>query len=429
MEFAIDLRWPTDGEIASDVADVQISARDRVLTRLFDVAANEGRKYFRASSVKLAFWFAENWWRLRWEPIDDGRSPSPDWRLAHELSSGPGDEAWPTLMFYGVGNRVIASPSAQRSVDDESISFLLEKPISIDAGDFEGGVDAMFERVLGECALHADAEPLRALVRQLEIERNTEELAGWRRLEACLGYDPDRSPREVVTAMASFEDWIGERAVDEAAVAAPGSLAPQALDAALKAVDASSVTLRVDGVLARTSAQRSSSIPWQAAEDAAAELRQLLGLGERTHWQDLGDLLLVHWETLKKATATARRLPFGATLNDDQSARVALQFDPEVDRRFEIARHIGDMIWTRETRFGVVSRAKTDRQKFQRRFAQEFLVPISALRRFVDFSRPTDQQIEQAARYFGVRSTVVRALLMGKGVIARETLADRLEAA
>lgn len=98
----------------------------------------------------------------------------------------------------------------------------------------------------------------------------------------------------------------------------------------------------------------------------------------------------------------------------NRSARVALQFGSALDRRFEIARHVGDMIWTREARFGVVSRARTDRQKFQRRFAQEFLVPVQALRRFVDFSRPTETQIEQGARYFGVRPSVVRALLMGR---------------
>ncbi len=419
-----------NGLDTSDVADVKISLREHVLTRLFDVADNHGRDYFRASTVRLAFWFAENWWRLRWEPIDDARSPSPDWRLAHELSSGPGDEAWPPLMFYGVGDRVIVSPSNLRTIDDESVSYLLQKPLSIGAAEYEAGVDALLQSVLDRCAWHNDAVPLRALIDQLRTERYDEELAGWRRLEACLGFDPDRSPQDVISAMVAYEEILGERAIDEAAVAAPGIIAPHALHRALEAAEASAVTFRMDELLNRTPMGRSSQIPWQAAEDAAKSLRTALGLGERVYWHDLGDMLGVRWETLKTATATARQLPFGATLSTDaRTSRAALQFDTAMDRRFEIARHIGDIIWTRETRLGVISRAKTDRQKFQRRFAQELLVPVEALRRFVNFSRPTEEQMAQAARFFWVRPTVVRALLMGKGVIAHETLADRLELA
>ena len=430
VEFAINLRWPDSAHLASDVADVTLFAREHNLTRLFDIVTNQGRDHFRASTVRLGFWFADNWWRLRWEPIDDPRSPSPDWRMAHELSSGPGDEGWPPLSIYGVGNRVILTPPPRIARDDESISYLLDRPVSVDAEGYERGVDDFLGVVINQGAHHVDGYALKALVAQLMTERQNPELAGWRRLEACLGYDPDRSPEAVVSAMAAFEERLGGVGLIEAAVASPGAGAPVALQAALEAVAGSQLTFDLDDVLRLAPTQISSSIPWQAAEDAARALREALGLDDRVSWQNLGDLLRVRWDVLKTATATARGLPFAAMLDEDgRGGRVALQFGPNLDRRFEIGRHIGDAIWMQGNHFGVVSRAKTDRQKFQRAFAQALFVPIEKLRRFVNFSRPEDWQLEQAGQWFGVRPTVVRALLMAKGVLARETLADQLETA
>jgi hypothetical protein len=90
---------------------------------------------------------------------------------------------------------------------------------------------------------------------------------------------------------------------------------------------------------------------------------------------------------------------------------------------------LGDAIWTQGSLFGVISRAKTDRQKYQRAFAQSLLCPIPDLRNHVNFDEPRMDQIERAAQYFHVHINVVRNLLVYKGVLPRETLDDQLEAA
>ena len=90
---------------------------------------------------------------------------------------------------------------------------------------------------------------------------------------------------------------------------------------------------------------------------------------------------------------------------------------------------MGDTIWSRGSRFGVISRARTDRQKFQRAFAQSLLCPYVDLRNRVDITEPTSQQIEQAARHYRVHENVVRSLLVYKGVLPRQSLEDQLEAA
>jgi hypothetical protein len=90
---------------------------------------------------------------------------------------------------------------------------------------------------------------------------------------------------------------------------------------------------------------------------------------------------------------------------------------------------IGDDIWTQGRGVGMVTRSKTDRQKFQRAFSQSLFLPIGPLSNIVDLERPTDSQMDRAGRRFGVRPSVVRAMLTNRGYLPRETLAEQLEAA
>jgi hypothetical protein len=432
MTFRIDISWPSDAhENLESVADIKMSVRDRVFTRLFDEAEERVRDYFRASAVGLGFWFADNWWRLRWEPIPDPRFPSTDWRMRHELSSASGDTVWPPFMIYGVGPRVIIAPIAAERTTWGRIRYLEEKPLTLSGDEFEAGIDQLFASVLRNCGEHPDAGALEILIAQLGRERGDTELAGWRRLEACLGFDPDQAPDEVIEAMVEFEDRLGAAALDEAAVASPGANSAASLNAAVHATEVSTLIVdfsAVDEVVDAFAFY--GQTPWQAAEQAALHLRQVLNLGDVVRWADLGDILRTRWQNMKEATATARNLPYSAKAQEqNQRSRLALAMQPNYHRRFEVARMIGDQIWTGGKGFGVVSRAKTDRQKFQRSFAQMFLCPMAALRTIIDVNQPTSEQISKAAKHFQVQKTVITTILVNRGYLPRETMEDVLEAA
>jgi hypothetical protein len=77
----------------------------------------------------------------------------------------------------------------------------------------------------------------------------------------------------------------------------------------------------------------------------------------------------------------------------------------------------------------VISKAKTDRQKFQRAFAQNLLVPFSDLATRIELANPTALQIQQAAIHYHVHPNVITRLLILEGVLPEETLGERLEAA
>ncbi len=90
------------------------------------------------------------------------------------------------------------------------------------------------------------------------------------------------------------------------------------------------------------------------------------------------------------------------------AAKLALAMQPAGYRRFALARMLADAVWMGSEAFGVVSRARTERQKFQRGFAQALLCPFQEVPRFIEAEDPAEQQ--------------------NKNILPRETLLDLLEA-
>ncbi len=236
--FAFSAAWP---KIDDDVAEISLRVGDRVISRIADTDKQTVRDYFRASSTSLAFWLADNWWRLRWETIKDFKLPSVDWRLRHELNSASGGALWPPVMIFSVGDRIAFSPSVGKYVVN-SPQFYVGFTIGMVAADeYEQELDRLFEAVVGHCANTADGKALNALLKQITTEREDPELAAWRRLEACLGFDPDAAPDEVIDALIKLEDVAGEDGVEEAAHAQPGADSAQFLNSAIDATGESKV--------------------------------------------------------------------------------------------------------------------------------------------------------------------------------------------
>jgi hypothetical protein len=430
--FRINTRWPRkprDG--GKDIAEIGIVVGERVLTRLLDLPSRQMRDFVRASAVSLALWFADNWWRLRWEPIPDYQKITADWRLRHELTSASGGTTWPPLMIYGVGERIVFAPLAVTGETSGPIEYL-QMPVTIlPSASYEEGIDAFFQKVIATCAHAQDGSALKSLVGELDNERRDSELAAWRRLEARLGYDPDTAPDGVIERLSQQEERVGVDAVEEAAVGCPGVEAPAALEQAIAASQNSEVSVDLSAAAAVDDLTDLSRPIWTLAEDAASQLRRVAGRPNGPLLNKaLSEILAIHWQNVSRARATARYLPYGARLRGDGAIdRIALQSQTSRGKRFELGRILGDAVWTRHSNFGVISRGKTDRQKFQRAFAQSLLCPFDDLRSHVDLTNPTDDQIEAAARRYHVHRSVVTTLLVNKNILPRETLGEKIEAA
>jgi hypothetical protein len=221
--FDLSANWmssPKPG--AQDIAELRLRVDDKILTRVSDVRLKEDRDFVRGSAVSLAFWLADNFWRLRYESLPNDRAPTTNWRLCHEMTSAAGGTMWPPIMIHSTGERVLLAPAFAQPVDNGAFRYVIPPIMTVGGTIFEDGLDRFFDQVLQTCARAVDGDAFRDIVEALQAERAEPDQAAWRRIEARLGYDPDMVPEEVMQTLNQLEGAVGEAALDEAAVAAPG---------------------------------------------------------------------------------------------------------------------------------------------------------------------------------------------------------------
>jgi hypothetical protein len=415
------------GEDADSPRGISIRASNIVLTKLLREGLNEPSDFVDVPLTSLAFWVIDHWWRLRWESIPPGGITS-EWREAHELASVGGGFAWPRITIWGEEPRIglIARSDPQGVMGP--VRFLTDALVFVSASDFETEIDR-FCSVATEHASVDDHVALLAAIQAVQSERRDAETASWRRLEAMAGFDPDEAPDAL---MAVFEEMLtrySQADIEETASAAPGPAAASILSKLLNETPLSEYEQVEFAPAVRIGSRELRTIdgePWEMAEAAAGMIRNDADLGSKPlKNKGLGELVGSPATVFKsRSAAPIRELPYGLRLNERNSnrERVLLRSRWSHDRRFELARCLGDAIWTASSSLGPISRSSTARQKFQRAFAASLLCPSDALTGFLDTDRPSDSDLSAAAQYFHVSERVVRTVLVNKHVVARHRL-------
>ena len=405
-----------------------LRAGETIFTRLLRPNSNEPDNCLRAPPAHLAFWLVDNWWRLRWESIPP-TGMNAEWRLAHELASIGGGYVWPRLAMWDEGERTgLASRSDPPGIVGP-VRFLTDALLFVPATDFEAETDRFFAKTIDAYArFNSDGQALKAQVQALAAERSDAGILDWRRMEARLGFDPDDAPDEVIKSLIALIGDYGSAGIEEAAMAAPGAAAADILIEEIAAAKASRVdcnfaeALKVSQIL-KLDASKS---PWMLAERAAATIREALAIDRGPiRNQTLAELVGTRAEHFRTQPAPVKQvLPYGLRLSDRLGRRelVALRFRRSHDRRFEIARALGDAIWMGGGRLGPLADSKTACQKFQRAFAQSLLCPYDDLLAYMGTEQPTEGDLFAAAQHFHVSQSVVRTVLVNKHAITRDQL-------
>jgi Zn-dependent peptidase ImmA (M78 family) len=99
----------------------------------------------------------------------------------------------------------------------------------------------------------------------------------------------------------------------------------------------------------------------------------------------------------------------------------------QTGRRFEIMRLVADhIVAVSDDLLLPATTAKTDRQKFQRAFAQEFLLPSEELgeemRSLSNSDNISDHDTEDIAQHYDVSPLLVNTVLVNRGFLPRDTL-------
>ena len=414
------------------LADVTILVNGIAATELEDHFAKTVRQSARLSVYRMALWFASNWWRLRWEP----EARTSDWGMSHRLGAAGGGYVWPDLAFAGEGGWIHLVSKPTRVFPFQPIRYLRDFELFVGAELFEKGIDRFIEAVIGRLtSVNTLASELQAIWNEVLQERRDPSQAHWRKLEAMLGFDPDGAPNALMEELQSAMLRQGTSAVEEIAVASKDHAASD-LKTLLGLADRASPPLRVANLRELIAdigrAIKPSQLPWQNATEAARIARGVWAIEAGPVDNELlSDLFSFpkEWIDFREVPPNVP-MPAGFRIPaKPEEVQMVFRRRHPTSRRFELARVVGDHLIARtEDKLLPITDSKTERQKFQRAFAQELLCPFTELREFLSSSEPDDDEIEEAAAYFEVSPLMIRTMLVNKGKLDREALhlAERL---
>jgi hypothetical protein len=411
-------------------ASIGVAVGEEYLTRLDDLVSKTVRNQILASASDLAYWFAGNWWRLRWEPAPGRWWSDADWRMAHCLAASGGGYVWPNAIFASDGDslEIIAKPKS-KAAPFEPVRYINDIQAWVTAEEFEQKVDAFMEGVISRIrSLRLMDESLPRLWDEILKERGSSEMTQQRKLEAMAGFDPDQAPAELLEKLLKDQSTLGKSALAEVAAESRHKTGD-----ALKVIrelaqprskpKTGGFRLHVPSLQMPTIGDGDNR-PWRMGALLADIARNQWGLGKKPiDNRKLAELLSISATAFSSKSTAETPMPLGIRMGTNGTLDIYFDRPSQTTRRFAASRLLGDSLYfSNQQRLLPVTHAKTSRQKFQRSFAQEFLCPIDALREKIGAKQPNEDDISEAATYFHVSPLLVRTTLVNHGQLDREAL-------
>lgn len=426
--FTIEPKW-LSSSIGNELekatfSSIKLTLSGKVISRLDDKLADTVRDEFRSSSYYLAYWFAENWWRILYEP----ERTSIDWALSHSLSSIGHGFIWPNISFSSDGETILINvkPTCEAQ---QPINFITNYKASIPVDIFAKSISYFIEKVIRRLYEKGLKETqLNSLWNEIKKENNNPLCKTWRIREALLGLDPDDCSEKIYNKLESENKLVGAFAVNEILAADPE-----------KPIETISKIKENVGKFARaikipdyneTRAELENAfdnvfLPWEKGEKAASIFRRKLNLGSGpisdNELNGIFSFSLSKEETGDLMPGIIDATGFREDMNEDKIKVFIPYKNFSSSQRFSLIRIIGDHFISSDPndKYLPVTESKTLRQKFQRAFAQEFLCPFDSLKDyFGNNQNPGNNLIDEAASYFHVSPLTVLSTLRNKGFIS-----------
>lgn len=431
QEFKIDFNWlPRETGSQFDkatFAEITLEIDGNIASEVHDSFSKTTRKAFRASAFDLAYWFACNWWRLRWESMSEADA---DWEMSHQLCAIGNGYVWPNIMLCCDGQAMNVRSLKSRGHGIEPIRFLSDFFSGISVKTFENEIDNFISSIIDRMnQQNLNNSSLHLVWKEVLRERSEAESYNWRKLEAILGFDPDEGPEELITALLEKSPVFGPGAIEEIS-SATKTAALETIETLRESTSdkTKQATIPCFSELRKLLSKelRKEDFPWLQGEFVAGLMRKTLNLGiEPVRDVTLQEIFCLSQQVIDDMP-TDLRCPISAGYREESTNdRVNLYLPVKVktSRRFALLRIIGDHLrYDTADKLLAATEAKTARQKFQRSFAREFLCPFNGLMEILGDAPLTDTKIEEAAEYYGVSPLTVTATLANKGRIDRSEL-------
>lgn len=385
-------------------------------------AHRSGASYRNAAylpAYPLALWIVQSWWRLFYEPKP--QSNTSEWSATHCMRSSGYGFLWPDVWLQtdGVFMDILARPYIADA--EEPIEYFQRESrgISLDVMQacFSRFVDNVIER-LG----HTE-QNLEKLWREVLHERQSEVLSFQRKIEATLGYYPDELPEQELQALVS--NGMGKAHLLEALAAFRLSDDEAHITNVNEKIDALFHFHGIQGRfrlpdLPNDTLSRITPQPWELGRTLAHHLRNQTGLTGKIDNSILMDMLgLSHKDFNSHKAETDAPFSFGAKNTD--SYTFTFMKDRIESRRFQAARFIGDYCASRlrqqDTDWLILSDSSTFRQKAQRAFGAEFLMPVDMITEYTG-GHYTQANVKKVAAEFEVSPVLAATQLANHKLIS-----------
>jgi hypothetical protein len=428
--LTLNFEWidPADArgaELRATWARFEILLDETPITRLIDFESRGIRNSVFLPLYPLAEWFATHWWFLFFEVETLGRSTSDQYDRRHNLRFGAEGFAVPSLTIQPLGEQIKLEWRRAR-LDAQNLEFTESGSVHVFARDLRQTLFDFISAVLKRLQETGIVGTL------LEDE--------WRSIQAV---DPEE--RDFCSAVASLgldpytlDDSQQQKVLDVSELL-PASLLADFFAAA----DFSTLPLQASQVLDAlessrnnhanlmslkslkeelASAKRPQGTPWRQGYQTAHDLRRRLNLNGDTlsSLPLLAKALDILPRQLDAAIIKTTALPssldaLGAT-NSRQSPGFAVSERREEAVRFAFCRALFEYLTIPAGQPLIVTRARSERQKRNRAFAAEFLVPAELLREALPGPVVGDEDLDALAASFGVSPSVIRHQIENHGL-------------
>lgn len=422
IDFIID-DWISDADpdprYSSTCAEFVINVNDIKVTRQYDAWSRTVTDRARLPLYPMAEWFAYNWWRHRYEAAFEGGETAPlSWLVSHDTAAIGHGIIWPRLRFASDDFSMNISARALRNAPWEPVRYLNEiTSEAVERFHFDLAVESLISSVLSRLdALGVSAEPLRAIWSDVLAERSDDEISDWRRWEARLGYDPDQAPESVMNEIDGLAVRAGRGAAWEIAPII-GNSATYTLERISAIHDSAGLEAR----LPKAADEIARGKPWEVGRKLAFNARRGINkISGPLCDQDLLEMLGAPREAFSMVTAIPGPISLGVRESEGGISKLLFRRRNRPGQRFEAARFLAealtsvdDDIWLPLTDRG------TARQKMQRAFAAELLIPIDDLRN--EFGNNfTEEKCEHLSEDYGVSELAIKSHLANHGVISAD---------
>jgi hypothetical protein len=410
MSVAFEADWlpfPDDGDPIVDRTGCRLTIRvdGEPITRVFHAGSKSTRAWVYVPAFPIAEWLLRSHWNILAEPClrEEERAFGTPWWLRHCFATAGSGFHFPPLVIAPEGNgiRLDWSEYAPRhaGIRFESSGSRIVPHAAVEEASHAFVADVL-RRLENESLLDT---PLHALQRWHEAM--DEEEREFCRVAARLGMCPaevdDATSRELIS---TFEHLDADRREVLLEFGRWDQVSP--LTRWVEGVDSQSV---VDSAALLRTLEPLREPPGAAPAatrgyEAAKRLREALDLGDQVHE---GLDRSIPLRSYVRSLSLPRLDGFvGLGRHDDRGLLVVSQRHRPESQRFLAARYLGDL-FEHSGAMAVISDFRTERQRFSRAFAAEFLAPARLIREFARMPIDEEESADLAAR-FGVSEMVIQ---------------------